>query len=339
MALALSDFDYDLPPDLIAQEPSEQRDGSRLLHLEKPSGNLRHLLFRDIVSLLNAGDLLVLNDTKVIPARIFGRRATGGKVEFLLIRKVEGNRWESLLNPSNRIREEETIVFDGGMSCEIRGRREHGKWVVEFAAGIEEYLRQFGAPPLPPYIKRGEGARLSDVERYQTVYAEKEGAIAAPTAGLHFTKPLLEMIEKSGVEIVSVTLHVGPGTFKPIKVDRIEDHRMDSEYYEIGEETARKIDAARKEKRRIIAVGTTSCRTIESYAASGERSGWSDLYIYPPRSFALTGGLITNFHLPKSTLLLLVCAFAGREKIFVAYKEAIRRRYRFYSYGDAMFIA
>ena len=324
----VSDFDYDLPEELIAQDPLADRSSSRV--------------FRDIVEELNAGDVLVINNTRVIPARLYGKKAdTGAVIEVLLLNRKQDNTWEVLVRPGKKAREGAVIEFgDGLLKGEIVGILEEGNRLIRFSYdGIfEEILDQLGEMPLPPYIKH----KLKDRDRYQTVYAKYDGSAAAPTAGLHFTKDLLGEIRGKGVQVAEVTLHVGLGTFRPVKVDKVESHHMHTEHYIIDEATAETINAAKREGRRVIAVGTTSLRTLESAAGedgllkAGE--GDTDIFIYPGYRFKMIDALITNFHLPKSTLVMLVSALAGRENIMKAYEEAIKERYRFFSFGDAMFI-
>ena len=338
----VSDFDYDLPEELIAQDPLADRSSSRLLVLDKRSGDIHHRVFRDIVEELNAGDVLVINNTRVIPARLYGKKAdTGAVIEVLLLNRKQDNTWEVLVRPGKKAREGAVIEFgDGLLKGEIVGILEEGNRLIRFSYdGIfEEILDQLGEMPLPPYIKH----KLKDRDRYQTVYAKYDGSAAAPTAGLHFTKDLLGEIRGKGVQVAEVTLHVGLGTFRPVKVDKVESHHMHTEHYIIDEATAETINAAKREGRRVIAVGTTSLRTLESAAGedgllkAGE--GDTDIFIYPGYRFKMIDALITNFHLPKSTLVMLVSAIAGRENIMKAYEEAIKERYRFFSFGDAMFI-
>ena len=335
-----SDFYYDLPKELIAQDPLEDRSASRLLHLSLTDGSIEHRHFMDITEYLRAGDCLVINDTKVIPARLYGHREeTGGAVEILLLKRETADIWECLVKPGKKARTGSRIVFgDGSLSGEIIEVKDDGNRLIRFEyEGIfEEILDRLGEMPLPPYITH----KLKDKNRYQTVYARAEGSAAAPTAGLHFTKELLEQVQSMGVSIAHVTLHVGLGTFRPVKVEDVETHQMHSEYYIVEEDQAELINKTRRNGGRIIAVGTTSCRTLES--ASSEdgilfpKSGWTDIFIYPGYHFKMIDGLITNFHLPESTLMMLVSAFAGKENIFRAYEEAIRLRYRFFSFGDAM---
>lgn len=339
----LNEFDYELPKELIAQDPLEDRSSSRLLVLDKKTGALEHRIFREIPELLRPGDCLVLNNTKVIPARLIGARESGGAVEVLLLKLIPGqeNSWETLVKPGKKARIGTKIVFgDGLLSCEVTDIVEEGNRIVRFSFdGIfEEILDRLGEMPLPPYITH----ELKDKNRYQTVYAKYDGSAAAPTAGLHFTNELLETIREKGVDIAEITLHVGLGTFRPVKAETVEEHHMHSEFWQIDDEAAAKINAAKARGSRVIAVGTTSCRTLESAAKEDGTveagSGWTDIFIYPGYRFKCIDALITNFHLPKSTLVMLVSALAGREHILAAYEEAIRERYRFFSFGDAMFI-
>ena len=336
-----SDFYYDLPKELIAQDPLSDRSSSRLLVLES-DGNTVHTHFSDITGYLKSGDCLVLNDTKVIPARLIGtKEGTGAGAEVFLLRRKSDSVWETLVRPGKKLREGAKVTFgDGSLKCTVKECLPDGNRLVEFEyEGIfEELLDRLGQMPLPPYITH----TLTDKNRYQTVYARYEGSAAAPTAGLHFTKELLEKIESIGVRICYVTLHVGLGTFRPVKVADIKDHRMHSEWYRISEESARLINDTKNAGGRVICVGTTSCRTLESaadengYVHAGEDD--TDIFIYPGYDFKVTDGLVTNFHLPESTLLMLVSALAGKERIMKAYREAIDMRYRFFSFGDAMFI-
>lgn len=340
--MRLEEFDYDLPPELIAQTPLDRRDESRLLVLERESGKMEHRVFHDLPAYLRPDDVLVLNDTRVLPARLIGRRKhTGGKVEVLLLRELGSDRWEVLVKPGRRCPEGEELVFgDGKLTGRVLSRTEEGGRIIAFSPGgpkFLETLNEIGKVPLPPYIR----TELKDQERYQTVYARHLGSAAAPTAGLHFTPELLKAIEERGIAILYLTLHVGLGTFRPVREERIEDHRMHEEYYVVPPGVAEAVNAAKKEGRRVVAVGTTVVRTLESAGKSGEvkaGAGWTDLFIYPGFEFRIVDALVTNFHLPKSTLLMLVSAFAGREKILRAYQEAIRERYRFFSFGDAMLI-
>ncbi|HWM91013.1 MAG TPA: tRNA preQ1(34) S-adenosylmethionine ribosyltransferase-isomerase QueA [Thermoanaerobaculia bacterium] len=325
------DFDYELPEERIAQEPAP-RGESRLLVLDA-EGPGRHRRVRDLPGLLRPGDLLVLNDTKVIPARLFGRRGEG-RMEVLLVEKLGDREWEALVRPGRRARPGTVILFDG-LTAEVVDKREdqYRQYRLRFSEPVEPHLDRLGHIPLPPYIRRPDSA--ADRERYQTVFARTPGAIAAPTAGLHFSEDLLERIAAAGIGIARVTLHVGIGTFKPVSAERVEDHRMDRERYEIGEETAEAIRRTRESGGRIVAVGTTVVRTLES-SEGAAGSGSTDLFITPGYRFRVVDILLTNFHLPRSTLLMLVSAFAGRERVLAAYEEAIREGYRFYSYGDAM---
>jgi len=380
-------FDYGLPRELIAQEPAERRDESRLFVVRRSTGAFEHRRFRDVVEYLNPGDLIVVNDTRVFPARLIGfRPATGGKVEVLLVREqpAVGNRevagqtaepaetlrgdpqfssvsprstrWLCLVRARGRLRGGEVIEFTGGLRATFLSGGAAGEAIVEFGLPAAELLRiveGIGYPPLPPYIKRsyptppgpvpGPGdIHARDRERYQTIYARKSGAVAAPTAGLHFTEELLDRLRTKGIRTAAITLHVGPGTFKPVKTGKVEMHKMDPEYYEITPTVVEAIHATRKACKRVVAVGTTTVRALETAArrlgSGSQLSGWTDLFIYPPYEFRSVDALITNFHLPRSTLLMLVSAFATRELILRAYAEAVRLRYRFYSYGDAMLI-
>ena len=338
----VSDFNFELPQELIAQDPLEDRSSSRLLVLDKTDGTLEHRRFPDILSYLKEGDCLVINDTKVIPARLFGvKEDTQAKIEVLLLKRMEQHVWETLVKPGKKAKPGTVISFgDGRLKGTVMDVVEEGNRLIRFSyEGIfEEILDRLGQMPLPPYITH----QLKDKNRYQTVYAKHEGSAAAPTAGLHFTKELLEQIEGMGVAIARVTLHVGLGTFRPVKVENILDHHMHSEFYMVNEEEAKKINDAKKKGGRIICVGTTSCRTIESAAKEDGTvkagSGWTEIFIYPGYQFNVLDCLITNFHLPESTLVMLVSALAGREHVLNAYQEAIRERYRFFSFGDAMFI-
>ena len=342
MEMRRQDFSFDLPQELIAQDPLKDRAGSRLLVLDKETGAVSHHVFREIKEYLHPGDCLVLNDTKVIPARLIGSKiGTDAKIEILLLKRKEDNIWETLVKPGKKAKPGARISFgDGLLVGEVVDVVEEGNRLVRFTYdGIfEEILDRLGQMPLPPYITH----QLEDKNRYQTVYAKHSGSAAAPTAGLHFTPELLEEIKAKGVEIASVTLHVGLGTFRPVKADNILEHHMHSEFYQIEESEAEKINRAKAAGGRIICVGTTSCRTIES-AADGDGylragSGWTDIFIYPGYRFKILDCLLTNFHLPESTLLMLVSALAGRERVLAAYEEAVRERYRFFSFGDTMLI-
>ncbi|MEH2942820.1 tRNA preQ1(34) S-adenosylmethionine ribosyltransferase-isomerase QueA [Lachnospiraceae bacterium KK002] len=352
----VKDFYYELPPELIAQDPLEDRSASRLLVLHKETGELEHTGFRRIADYLNPGDCLVLNNTRVIPARLFGEReGTHGRVEILLLKRKENDIWETLVKPGKKARPGTRIFFGGGLlTGEVLEIAEEGNRLIQFTyEGIfEEILDRLGQMPLPPYITHP----LQDKNRYQTVYAREEGSAAAPTAGLHFTPELLEEIRRKGISIAEVTLHVGLGTFRPVKAEQVQDHHMHSEFYQIDETAARIINETRQRGGRIICVGTTSCRTIESAAKALQAkkqqesrvfpngtvvapvSGWTDIFIYPGYQFQVLDGLITNFHLPESTLVMLVSALAGREHVLHAYETAVREKYRFFSFGDAMLV-
>ncbi len=335
-------FDYDLPEELIAQDPLEDRSSSRLLTLDRATGAVEHRHFYEICEMLGPGDCLVINDTKVIPARLMGEKTgTGARIEVLLLKRRGDDVWETLVKPGKKARPGAELSFGNGLlTGQVLEVAEEGNRLIRFRyEGIfEEILDRLGQMPLPPYITH----QLKDRNRYQTVYARHDGSAAAPTAGLHFTQELLGRLEEKGVTIVPVTLHVGLGTFRPVKAERVEDHHMHAEFYQIGEKEADILNKAQEAGRRIIAVGTTSCRTLESAAAESGQitklSGWTDIFIYPGYSFRVVKGLITNFHLPKSTLMMLVSALAGREHVMEAYEEAVRERYRFFSFGDAMFI-
>ena len=338
----VKDFDYELPEELIAQDPIQKRDDSRLLILDKKTGGFRHSVFHEVIRELEPGDCLVINNTKVIPARLYGtREGKTGKIEVLLLKRREGDVWETLVKPGKKLRPGTRLSFgDGLLKAEVTDVVDEGNRLIRFEyEGIfEEILDKLGEMPLPPYITH----KLQDKDRYQTVYAKHEGSAAAPTAGLHFTPELLQAIREKGISIAEVTLHVGLGTFRPVKVEHIEDHHMHSEFYIIDEDAAEKINRAKDTGHRVICVGTTSCRTIESAADEQGRlrpvSGWTEIFIYPGYKFKVLDGLITNFHLPQSTLIMLVSALAGRENVLRAYEEAVRERYRFFSFGDAMLI-
>ena len=338
----VKDFYFDLPQELIAQDPLEDRASSRLLVLDKHTGEITHKGFRDILEYLKPGDCLVINDTKVIPARVLGvQEDTGAKIEILLLKRRENDIWETLVKPGKKAKPGTRIVFgEGLLTGTVLETVDDGNRLIQFSyEGIfEEILDQLGQMPLPPYITH----QLKDKNRYQTVYAKHEGSAAAPTAGLHFTKELLKQVEDMGVKIAHVTLHVGLGTFRPVKVEHVQDHHMHSEFYVVEESEAKKVNDTKEAGGRVICVGTTSCRTVESAADENGRlkagTGWTDIFIYPGYQFKILDGLITNFHLPESTLVMLVSALAGREHILAAYEEAIRERYRFFSFGDAMLI-
>ena len=338
----VKDFDYYLPEELIAQDPLEDRSSSRLMVLDKKTGEIQHKIFKDILDYLKPGDCLVLNNTKVIPARLFGvKEGTQAKIEILLLKRKENDIWETLVKPGKKAKPGTKIIFgDGLLVGEVIDVVEDGNRLIQFSyEGIfEEILDQLGQMPLPPYITH----TLKDKNRYQTVYAKYDGSAAAPTAGLHFTKELLEKVKAKGIDIAEVTLHVGLGTFRPVKVENVLDHHMHSEFYMVSAEAAEKINATKDRGGRIISVGTTSTRTLESDADENGRlkecSGWTEIFIYPGYKFKLIDCLITNFHLPQSTLVMLVSALAGREHVLAAYEEAVKEKYRFFSFGDAMFI-
>lgn len=338
----VKDFDFYLPEELIAQHPLQKRDESRLMVLDKKSGEITHKIFKDVIDYLNEGDCLVLNDTRVMPARLIGHKEiSGGKIEFLLLKRTGKDTWETLVKPGRKAQIGTEFIFGNG---ELKGKildiTEGGERIVHFdyEGVFEEVLDRLGQMPLPPYIKE----KLEDKEMYQTVYSKEVGSAAAPTAGLHFTKELLESIKNKGVKIVFLTLHVGLGTFRPVKVENIEDHVMHSEYYTMSKETADIINKTKEQGKRIVAVGTTSIRTLETIGDQNgkvkEQSGWTDIFIYPGYKYKVVDALITNFHLPQSTLIMLVSALAGRENILNAYKNAVDNKYKFFSFGDAMFI-
>ena len=337
-----SDFKFDLPQELIAQVPIEDRASSRLMVLDKETGNIEHKVFRDIIEYLNPGDCLVLNNTRVIPARLIGEKLeTGGKIEFLLLKRTEEDTWQALVKPGKRAKVGTKFSFGNGkLIGEVVDLSDEGSRIIKFHYdGIfEEILDELGNMPLPPYIT----ARLDEKERYQTVYSKHNGSAAAPTAGLHFTEELLNKIKEKGVDIAFVTLHVGLGTFRPVKVEDVLNHKMHSEYYMVSQEVADKINRAKENGKNVICVGTTSCRTIESacneYGKMKETSGWTEIFIYPGYKFKVLDKLITNFHLPEYTLIMLVSAICGKDNVLNAYNEAVKERYRFFSFGDAMII-
>jgi S-adenosylmethionine:tRNA ribosyltransferase-isomerase len=338
----VEDFDFHLPEELIAQTPLENRSESRLMVLDKEQGSIEHYRFKHIVDFLDEGDCLVLNDTRVLPARLFGQKQdTGANIEVLLLKQEDGDQWETLVKPAKRIRVGTEIVFgDGKLRATCVGLKDHGGRILEFHyEGIfYEVLDELGEMPLPPYIRE----RLDEQDRYQTVFARERGSAAAPTAGLHFTEELLEELKAKGVHIAFITLHVGLGTFRPVSVDKIEEHDMHAEFYQVSEGTARLLNEVRENGGRIITVGTTSTRTLETISSKHgrfvEENGWTNIFIYPGYEFKGIDGLITNFHLPKSTLIMLVSALAGRENVLHAYETAVKEQYRFFSFGDAMFI-
>ncbi len=339
--MKVKDFYYNLPEGLIAQKPLDQRDMSRLMIVDRNTGEIKHGVFSGLTEHLEPGDCLVLNDTRVIPARLIGHKQnTGGKMEFVLLRRIEQDLWEVMVKPGRRAKVGTRISFgEGRLKAEVLDNTPAGCRIVRFEyQGIfEEVLDTLGTMPLPPYIKE----KLEDPERYQTVYSREEGSAAAPTAGLHFTGDLLQAIEQKGVKTAYITLHVGLGTFRPVKTKEVENHKMHSEYYRIGDKACQAINGAINGGGRIIAVGTTSCRTLETAASENgvaPGDGWTDIFIYPGYNFKIIDGIITNFHLPESTLIMLVSAFAGRDKILEAYRAAVEEKYRFFSFGDAMFV-
>jgi len=347
--MRIDEFDYQLPPELIAQFPAPRRDSSRLLVIHRKDGRIEHTLFHRVENYLKPGDVLVVNDTKVMPVRITGQKETGGSVDVLLLKPLNNgeyppgtNAWEALITCSRKPRIGSWLSFGSALQAEVIRQKEEGLWDlrVEYNGDFNKILEQIGETPLPPYIKRKDANQDSnDRKRYQTIFARKEGSVAAPTAGLHFTEDLIRRIQQKGVEILTVTLHVGLGTFQPVRVENITDHSMHRECYEVNPETAQRIMQAAEKGQRIIAVGSTSVRVIETLKRkNAPLHGYTNLFIYPGYTFKNVWGLITNFHLPRSTLLMLVAAFAGKDLIFKAYREAIAQRYRFYSYGDAMLI-
>ncbi len=347
--MLLSEFDYNLPENLIAQLPADKRENSKMMLLDRNAKTINHKHFYDIVDLIDDNSILVLNNTKVMPARLYGvKEETGAKIEVFLLKQLEGKKWETLIKPSKRIKEGTIIKISDELSAKaLEKTEEDGSWIVEliYEGNILDVLHRNGNIPLPPYIERklaNEDIKKLDFERYQTVYAKDEGSVAAPTAGLHFTKEILQKLQEKGVEIAYVTLNVGLGTFRPVKCGNILEHKMHSETFEISEETAKKINEAKANGKKLVAVGTTTVRTLETayqkYGCIKACHDHSELFIYPPYEFKVIDELITNFHLPKSTLLMLVSALAGKDFIFKAYKEAVKNNYRFFSYGDCMFI-
>lgn len=340
--MKVSDFNYELPKELIAQHPYDKRDEARLMVLDKRNQSIEHKVFKDIIDYLNLGDCLVINNTKVIPARLYGKKDTGANVEFLLLKRIENDIWEAMVRPGQKLKSGSKVVFgDGLLKATVLEVLENGNRKVEFEyEGIfNEILDQIGLMPLPPYITE---ATREDNEKYQTVYAKYDGSAAAPTAGLHFTESLLEKIKEKGIEIANVTLHVGIGTFRPVKVENVEEHEMHSEHYYIKKEDAEKINFAKRTGHKVISVGTTSCRVLESVADENgmvkETEGDTSIFIYPGYKFKCIDSLITNFHLPESTLIMLVSSLAGKDFIMKAYEEAVKQRYKFFSFGDAMLI-
>ncbi|GAB6170477.1 tRNA preQ1(34) S-adenosylmethionine ribosyltransferase-isomerase QueA [Clostridium carnis] len=340
--MKVSDFNFDLPEELIAQHPLEKRDASRLMVLDKKTGEIEHRSFHDVIEYLNCGDTLVLNNTRVLPARLIGeKQETGGKIEFLLLKRIEGDKWECLAKPGKRAKIGQKFTFGNGkLNCEVIDIVEEGNRIIEFSYdGIfEQVLDELGEMPLPPYITE----RLEDKERYQTVYSKEKGSAAAPTAGLHFTEGLLNEIKKKGVNIAYLTLHVGLGTFRPVKVEDIDEHIMHSEYYSLDKKDADIINETKKRGNKVIAVGTTSTRTLETIGDENgmvkEQSGWTNIFIFPGYKYKVIDELITNFHLPESTLIMLVSALAGKENVMRAYNEAVNEKYRFFSFGDSMIV-
>jgi S-adenosylmethionine:tRNA ribosyltransferase-isomerase len=343
--MRVNDFDYKLPPDLIAQHPSQKREASRMMILNRMKGEIKHKYFYNIIDYLRPDDLLIINNTQVIPARLFGKKETGANIEIFLIQQIDNTIWQCLLRPQKRIRAGIKIIINDEHFVEVLEREPDGKWLIQTPEQFDKIIYQLGNMPLPPYIKRDRKNKFEpeDRQRYQTVYASIPGAVAAPTAGLHFTPEIMTLLKEKGVHIAELTLHVGMGTFKPVKCDSIKNHVMHKEYYHLSEEAARQINSYKAEKKRIVAVGTTSIRTLETIASENNgkiipASGWSQIFIYPGYQFKVVDSCITNFHLPRSTLIMLVSAFAGKDFIFKAYNEAIQEKYRFYSYGDCMFI-
>lgn len=340
--MKVKEFDYFLPTELIAQHPLEKRDESRLMVLDRCDGSITHKKFKDILEYLNPGDCLVLNNTRVLPARLIGtKKDSGGKIEFLLLKRLQDNEWETLVKPGKKAQVGTKFVFGAGeLEAQVISVSEDGNRIVKFFyQGIfEEVLDRLGQMPLPPYIKE----QLEDKERYQTVYSKEQGSAAAPTAGLHFTKELLQNISEKGIKIAFLTLHVGLGTFRPVKEENIESHNMHSEYYQMSKETAEVINSTKRNGNRVIAVGTTSCRTLETIGDDQgfvkEQAGWTNIFIYPGYKFKIIDGIITNFHLPQSTLIMLISAFTNKTMILDAYETAVEEKYRFFSFGDAMFI-
>ena len=343
--MRVNDFDYNLPVELIAQYPSEKRDHSRLMILDRSTESISHDIFYNIVDYIDSGDLLVINNTRVIPARIFGIKESGAKIEIFLLNKIEDTYWQCLIRPQKRIKPGNIIILKDKSIVRVIKREVDGKWIIETPVNFDEVLDDVGNTPLPPYINRSKDLTTlqQDKERYQTIYAKSSGAVAAPTAGLHFTPDVMDKLKEKNIEIVEITLHVGLGTFKPVQCEFIKDHIMHEEYYSVSKEAAQKINHKKKKGNKIIAVGTTSIRTLETIAGLNNGmivscSGWSGIFITPGYDFKIVDSCITNFHIPKSTLVMLISAFTGKEFLFNAYNEAIKNNYKFYSYGDCMFI-
>lgn len=343
--MRVNDFDYNLPSELIAQYPSEKRDNSRLMILDRSSGNISHDIFYNIVNYINPGDLLIINNTRVIPARVFGIKESGAKIEIFLLNKIDNLHWQCLIRPQKRIKPGNIVTLRDKSLINVIKREFDGKWDIEVPVNFDELLDNIGNTPLPPYINRSKDLETlqQDKERYQTIYAKSSGAVAAPTAGLHFTPEVMKELKEKNIEIAEITLHVGLGTFKPVQCEFIKDHIMHEEYYCVSKETAQKINYTKENGNKIIAVGTTSIRTLETVAGLNRGkiepcTGWSSIFITPGYDFKVVDSCITNFHIPKSTLVMLISAFAGKEFLFSAYNEAIINNYRFYSYGDCMFI-
>ena len=335
--IKLSDYDYKLPKELIAKYPVEPRDSCKLMVLNRKTKNIEHRIFRDLGDYLEEGDLLVLNDTKVIPARLKGKKETGANIEIFLLRPFSEDEWEVLIKNIKRLKEGQEVIIAKDFKAKLLEKYEEGKAKVKLIGNnIKQLIEKYGHVPLPPYIEREDEEK--DKDYYQTVFAKKEGAVASPTAGLHFTQELLDKLEKKGIKKAFCTLHVGLGTFRPIQTEDITKHKMHEEFYQIPDETLKLIEETKKKGKKVIAVGTTVVRTLETYAQTGKKEGFSDIFIYPPYEFKIIDALITNFHLPKSTLILLVSAFADRDFILKAYKIAVEKKYRFFSYGDAMLI-
>jgi S-adenosylmethionine:tRNA ribosyltransferase-isomerase len=335
--MKISEFDYNLPKELIAKYPVEPRDKCRLMVLDRKEKTIKHKIFKDIIDFLEEGDTVVLNDTKVIPARLKGKKETGAKIEIFLLRPFSENQWEVLIKNIKRLKEGQKVIFGKDFKAKLLEKYDEGKAKVELIGDdVNKLIKKYGHIPLPPYIEREDEEK--DKDYYQTVFARKEGAVASPTAGLHFTPELLEKIKEKGINIVYITLHVGLGTFRPVSVENIKEHKMHEEFYQIPENTIKVIEKTKKDGKSVVAVGTTVVRTLETYAKTKKLEGFSDIFIYPPFKFEVVDKLITNFHLPKSTLLLLVSAFADKDFILKAYEEAVEKKYRFFSYGDAMLI-